>query len=101
MKFSDRVLSNGIYDVTGIDVILAGNAKDESDLTDITKNFIKAHPDYAVASAYETYTTMILASKPKKITFTNKTYIGSGFDYGSTTILRDLPKDILILAENN
>lgn len=46
---------------------------------------------------YETDFPILLFDEPQ-----NKTrLIGSGFNYGSINMIRNCPKDILILAEND
>jgi hypothetical protein len=93
-------LEDGIYDTTGIDFI----SIEETNISEkeITK-FIKKYPNFCVASAYDTYTTLLLSKKPKELdnNWQTKNIIGSGFNYGSTNILTNCPKSILILAEND
>jgi len=93
-KDEDRQLSDGIYDVTGIEVINVEAADVE------VEAFIWKYPKFWVASAYETDTTLLVATKPTKLV-TKDIVIGSGFNYGSTNVIRNCPKDILILAEND
>ena len=59
---------------------------------------MRQHPDFTFANAYDTGAAFIFATKPKVVAGTIE---GTGFNYGSTNILHDCPKDILILAEND
>lgn len=110
-----RTIKDGIYDVTDITFLITkrelqyNNKKidsknyeewyetdDEDD--EAVQSFINQYPNYVIASAYETSAYIFLAKSPDK--FNGKRY-GSGFHYGSTNILQNCPKDILILAEND
>ncbi len=93
-KNEDRELGDGIYDVTNIEVVDA----ETEDV--IVEAFIWKYPKFWVASAYETDTILLVATLPNKIT-TKGNLLGSGFNYGSTSVIRNCPKDILILAEND
>lgn len=98
-----RHLEDGIYDITAVEFV--------SSKTDLKKiiDFIKKHPKFWVASAYETDFIILLSHKPlliggkygKETAWEKKHHIGSGFNYGSTNILTNLPPAILILAEND
>lgn len=59
--------------------------------------FVEKYPNFLIARAYATEYALWVATIPtKKIK-----NIGSGFNYGSTNIIDDCPKRILILAEND
>lgn len=94
----DRYLSDGVYDVTGIEFVeLQENNPDEEEIKK-EEEFFEAHKNFYIASAYETECTILLANKPKP--FKGEEF-GNGFNYGSTNILTNLPKAILILAQND
>lgn len=67
--------------------------------------FINKYPNYVIASAYQTSGTLLLSKRPKKLSeskeWIDKHSFGTGFNYGSTNIIIDCPKAILILAEND
>jgi hypothetical protein len=89
-----RVMKDGIYDLEDVEIL---------DIDDNVSNkkkeaFIKKYPNYRKASAYETDYLIYLSKTPKPFKGKN---IGSGFNYGSTNVLIDCPKRILILAEND
>ena len=95
-----RLLKDGIYDITNIKhIVLDVSIYDmnEDDVNKI-KAFIDKHPYFVVGNAYETDKTIILSINPTKF---NGKWDGNGFNYGSTNILTNCPKDILILAEND
>lgn len=96
----ERLLRDGIYNITNIEyLILDTNIYDiKGEDVEKIKTFIKKYPGYVVGSAYNTDMTIILSIKPPKF---NGKWSGTGFNYGSTNILTDCPKDILILAEND
>ncbi len=98
-----RWLEDGIYNMKNIEFI-----SDEAKLNKIS-DFIKKYPKFYTASAYETEFKFLLSKKPellirdfpkKNISKTFK-QSGSYFNYGSTNILTNCPKNILILAEND
>lgn len=91
-----KSLGDGIYDVTDIPFYQIDDDKIKNHVDGI-ESFIETNPEYVIASAYDTYYIFILGKKPEKI----KTSIGSGFNYGSTNIIQNCPKTILILAEND
>ena len=91
----NRWVEDGIYNVTNIDFI-SRNGMGNNDKE--VKKFITKYPEFWVASAYETEQEILLASKPEK--FKGEQH-GSEFNYGSTNILTNCPKAILILAQND
>lgn len=102
-----RALKDGIYNVEGIDFIelkdddsmyIEGNTQLPTPLPKECEEFIIKYPEYVYGSAYGTPHTFILAKQPDK--FTGKVY-GSWFNYGSTNLLTNCPKAILILAEDD
>lgn len=88
-----RILDDGVYDMTGIEFILDTSSEQE------VRRFIKKYPKYFIASAYETEMRFLVASKPPRLQ--EKNLSGSGFNYGSTNIIKNCPKTVLILAEND
>lgn len=92
----DRYLEDGIYDIEDIEFIevLEPPYKEVEKI----ENFIRKYPDFYIASAYETQSTILLSREPMKF---KGEQIGSEFNYGSTNILKNCPKNILILAEND
>ncbi len=86
-------LSDGIYDVTGIAYHVVNDSKPKQ-----TLDFIKKYKKVYIGSAYETETSILFSDKPKKLIGHDK---GSGFNYGSTNIIDNCPKSILILAQND
>lgn len=107
----DRLLEDGIYDVTDIQFILADDDTTNHFFSDNKQiknkqvlEFINSHKDFVIASAYETNTVIFLAVKPVKLDteeWKKENLFGYGFNYGSTNIIKNCPKTILILAEND
>jgi hypothetical protein len=91
-----KILGDGIYDVTDISFYQL-EEDDKKDKLDEIKLYMEQHPDFVIAHAYETYTTFILEYPPVKL----HTCIGSGFNRGSTNIITDCPRSILLLAEDD
>ncbi len=91
----NRIVDDGVYDVTDIEFI-------ETDgmpiLTSKIEDFIRRNPDFCVAETYNVDVWFLLAKKPNKFIGEHS---GSGFNYGSSNILQNCPKDILILAQND
>lgn len=97
----DRVLRDGIYEVSDdIEVLELEGEAQELRAEDRTKalKFMARYPDYYMASAYQCYATFLLSKKPNKF---GGEYSGSGFNAGSTNLLSDCPRRVLILAEND
>lgn len=95
-------LPDGIYDVSNIEFIDVGdylpNEQVDSERLSELKNFIEKYPNCFHVCAYETDGAFLLSEKPSKFTGGRR---GSGFNYGSSNILIDCPKNLLILAEND
>lgn len=106
-EIKDRILDGAIYDVTGLD-FLSVDAEPEDiekhlQKTSIRK-FIKKYPHYRIASAYNTDYSFLLSDEPKHLSsskWNKENWFGIGFNYGSVNIIKNCPKDILILAEND
>lgn len=116
--FQKRRVRDGIYDLSGVEylsepVFWEGpgrfydlsteekkqHRKDHNEKTaKLFMEFIGKYPGYALAEAYETETTFLLSRYPDKF---SGVQLGSGFNYGSTSILDNCPRTILILAEND
>lgn len=112
----DRKIGDGIYDVTDIPFIDLGGTSNtlkerynydkkehvieihNEELEEKVKKFIEENPDWVLASAYATEYYILFAKQPPK--FTGE-HIGWGFNYGSTNLLIDCPRNILILAEDD
>jgi len=93
---SQHGLDEGIYEVSDIAEVLLHSAG-EIDLEQV-KAFIAKYPDFAIGSAYQTFTLFLISEKPKKAALKSS---GSGFNYGSCNLLEDCPKRLLIIAQNN
>ena len=91
-------LSDGIYDLDGIEfIVVDGNSE-------LGIEWIEAHKEFWIADAYETDFPILLSKEPRCLNskkWNKENWIGSGFNYGSTNIIKNCPKDILILAEND
>lgn len=61
------------------------------------EEFFLKYPEYVIASAYETQTTILISKMPTQ----SLAWFGSGFNYGSTNIIEKTTGRILILAEND
>ena len=86
-------VKDGVYDVTDINFIVKTSKN-----TDEVAAWVNEREKVWIANAYETDEYIFLENEPKK--FAGKRY-GSGFNHGSTNILTDCPKSVLILAEND
>jgi len=102
-----RTLSDGIYDVTGLNILHFDTEKvgdwnkpeKHQENPDIV-SFMKEFPDYVVAQAYQATTIYFISFRPKEIT-KEVWKAGDTFNYGSCNLLKGLPDSILILAEND
>jgi len=101
-------LEDGIYDVTGIEYISCGYNSDEEN--QLLINTLNSNREIYIGAAYGTNQVFVFFDKkPQKLKPTKKserldtTFVreGSGFNYGFINILKNCPKDILILAEND
>ncbi len=100
---NDRMLEDGLYEVDDdVEVIEIGerlyDIRDFSDEYAMILFFIENHPNFVVANAYETSSTILLSRKPNIF---KGYYVGSGFNYGSTNLVENCPKRLLILAEDD
>jgi hypothetical protein len=86
-------IKDGVYDTTDITFIVKTNKNTEEVVA-----WINEREKVWIANAYGTDEYIFFEEEPAK--FDGKWY-GSGFNYGSTNVLTDCPKSILILAEND
>ncbi len=86
-------IKDGVYDVTGIEFLPA-----HENNSDKVIEWLENKDKFWLANAYETDYHILFAEEPKK--FEGKRN-GSDFNCGSTNILIDCPKNVLILAEND
>lgn len=86
-------IKDGVYDVTDIAFI----AKTNKNFEEVVE-WVNEREKIWIANAYDTDGHIFFEEEPTK--FDGKWY-GSGFNYGSTNILTDCPKSVLILAEND
>lgn len=113
-KEIDARLSDGIYDVSDIDLdneMLELDYSLTPEEAEKVKQFVEtAGSNITIANAYETETIFIFAKRPKELINRNVDngagWYGSGFNYGSTNIIdvSEMVKPatkILILAEND
>lgn len=97
----EKRLQDGIYELSDtIEVLGIGEEWDYGiPDTERVREFIERFPDYVTASAYQTYSIILLSERPAKFSGYK---IGSGFNYGSTNLLAGITtKRILILAQND
>lgn len=104
-----RSLNDGIYDVGDIGyMVVDGETSDN--ISDDAQKFMDAHPDHVIGSAYQCYAVFLFASPPillKSLRYGASNpkqtilHFGSGFNHGSANMLRNCPKNILILAEDD
>lgn len=92
-----KSLDDGVYDMTGIEFVVDDENKDRNKRN--LEGFIKKYPDFLLASAYETDERILVATRPPRVRVEN--LLGGGFNYGSTNIIINCPKTVLILAEND
>ena len=107
----EKILENGIYDVTGLEFEVL--ECEENELYTEEKavvNFSKKFPDFKIGSAYQCCKVFLLSKPPIRLISLgypvrneNKGlgWIGTGFNYGSCNLLTNCPKSILILAEDD
>lgn len=94
----NRYVKDGVYDITGIKYLSLNEKQRDRELTPEQEQFIKDNPNWVWAIAYQTYQGFLLSDKPRK--FSGKVE-SSGFNYGTTSILDDCPKAILIVAQDD
>jgi hypothetical protein len=105
MELEAEVLKDGIYDVSDCEFLaMQGEHQHlfrmlDEDWQKVVEEFVEKFPDYVIASAYETYQTILLSKKPPLV---NLETHGTEFHHGCTAII-DVPKPmkILIVAEND
>jgi hypothetical protein len=95
-----RILDDGIYDVTGIEDLEVDDCQLDDECEKEVRDFISRNPEACLAHAYDTGVGFLLARRPEGISSPTQD-LGSGFNYGSSNIIRNCPQDILILAEND
>lgn len=105
---SPHYIHDGVYDVSGLELL---EVPVENFSLDILRDKVKDHiiqeilvfatkyPDFTVANAYATYSTVLLSGPPKN--FLGQIIGSGGFNYGVNTVIKDCPSAILILAEND
>ena len=98
----DRYLKDGIYQVHA-DTLVEELKDDNSNPYPTADHpeiqaFAAKYPNYRIASAYETFSILLLSEEPSRW---RGRHLGSGFNYGSTNFLDDAPSRLLILAEND
>jgi len=111
-----RVLPDGICDVSKVREILvirdAHYALDWEDYAAV-QDFYRKYPDFRVGAPYECYTTFLLSDPPECLV--RWTWDGTEsredvevlprglgqFSHGCAALLRGMPTDVLILAEND
>ena len=99
----EKFLSDGMYAVSDDTIVYEvdsriGDTNEDIDNDPKALKFIAKYPNFVVASAYETGTTILLSKPPKKFKHVGP---GCGFNYGSTNLIENCPKRLLILAEND
>ena len=96
-----EIVEDGVYDISEkefIEFVYDNETNEFINLKEIIE-FINKYPDCVQACACDTETTILISSMPKQIP--EEDVIGSGFNYGSTNVIKNCPKQILILAEND
>lgn len=94
-------LKDGIYNPRNTPFVVWRKSIHEllrSDLAFEIERLIEKYPDGCIAHAYETSTTFFFTETIKPY---HVEQLGDGFNYGSTNLLLDCPKTLLILAEND
>ena len=96
-----RYIKDGVYVLTpDIDTLMIDGGREYTGDMSHVHSFMKAHPDWAYAEGYETYTAFLLSKKPERLNRADHIE-GSGFNYGVTAIIKNCPDRILIVAEND
>lgn len=95
-------VEDGVYDITDIDFLnISGLYRNRRNNAEVVmqqiNDFIGKYPDSVLAEALETEYLILLSEMPTK----KFPYIGSGFNHGSTNIIDNCPKRILILGEDD
>lgn len=58
--------------------------------------FLNKHPDFVYAEPYQTNYIWFLSRRPNQLEYT-----GNGFNYGSSNLIINCPKRVLVLAEDD
>lgn len=105
-----RGLCDGIYDIGDVEYLVV-DGEEQDEISSDAQKFMNAHPDHVIGSAYQCYAIFILATPPtllkslgygtSKTDWGSNNHVGSGFNHGSANMLRNCPKNILILAEDD
>lgn len=104
-----RALKDGIYDLSRVrETLYLEDSEDhhvwnwqEEGVSlgyEEADRFMERYPEFRIAHAYQTYCTILLSDPPEIFGGIHK---GGGFNYGSTNLLEDCPRSILILAEDD
>lgn len=94
---------DGVWDLEDIEVVpidtgIYKPTKEQLDAhSERVVSFLRKHPDFVIANAYETQYPFLLSRKPT----IKVEYEGGGFSYGSNNIIENCPKRILICAEDD
>ena len=91
---NSRRIPDGVWDIEDIEFIQVIQRVEN---TEVIKEFIVKYPTFHVGNAYETGEYFLLSDRPSDLVTT----IGGGFNYGSTNVIENCPKRILVLAEND
>lgn len=72
----------------------------DSDVPADMQAFIDSHPDFVMAYGYQTIMGFLLSERPVKLS--PNQLLGGGFEgHGTTAIINDCPKRLLILGQND
>ena len=100
MKIDEkRSLTNGLYDITGMGdaFYVTEDPVDEEITEEGLVDFLRIYPDYSYFSSEKTGETLFLSRNPDRI---DEEEEDKGiFHDGSISIIRNCPKDILILLD--
>jgi hypothetical protein len=91
----ERIIEDGVWALDQDVEVFYAHPQNKQE----TLDFINKHPEFAIASAYETFTVLLLSKKPtKRVPIINDT----GFNYGSTNVIScENCNRVLILAQND
>ncbi len=94
-----------IHDDKNIRILRLGITDCEEAIDQMRKinNFIKRHKNIYIGSAYQCPAIFLFSEKPISLyrEDTNFEHIGSDFNHGSSNLLLNCPKRMLILAEDD
>jgi hypothetical protein len=100
-NFRLDTLEDGVYDITDIPRLCIDKSTrmslDAEEIAQIQK-FLDTHgsDNVAIGAAYGTDATILLAKQPTEV----ESWSG-GFNYGTSAIVTNCPREIMILAEND